>query len=382
MRYARAVVVAVTTVLAIGSTVPAAADGVSISQVAATEPVAQGLPVAQSRPATQSQPSTIRVAKPEFDLGTVWEGQVVKHTFEFTNTGSHVIQIREVQTTCGCTRSDDWKKEVAPGDTWRLPVQVDTAGLHGLYAKSVYVTTDAPGRSEVRFAIRGQVRRRFLFDPPGGVNFGPMGQATAARRTVTVVNQMDKPVVFTGVSVDSPSFRASLREIEKGNRYAVDIETVPPLPGGGVGAQIKLQTDLEDKYQATLRVHGYVQPRIALLPSTMMLAMPVQKEQRRRLVLKSTDDTTFEVIGSQASRPGIRVQVDTVRPGREYHVWVFVEAGAELASQGETVTVLTDHAEFPKLTATIRPMTPLQRRPLRISPMSRPAPATSPAAGR
>jgi len=38
-----------------------------------------------------------------FDFGTVTEGEIVSHTFSFTNTGSEPLIISDAKGSCGCT---------------------------------------------------------------------------------------------------------------------------------------------------------------------------------------------------------------------------------------------------------------------------------------
>ena len=47
------------------------------------------------------------------DFGTVSEGHVVRHTFEFVNEGPGQALLADVSTTCGCTVAQD----VAPRST-------------------------------------------------------------------------------------------------------------------------------------------------------------------------------------------------------------------------------------------------------------------------
>ena len=54
-----------------------------------------------------------------YNFGTVKEGDIVNHTFDFVNTGNVPLLITNAKSTCGCT-VPDWPKEaIAPGQKSR-----------------------------------------------------------------------------------------------------------------------------------------------------------------------------------------------------------------------------------------------------------------------
>ncbi|MDX2303750.1 MAG: DUF1573 domain-containing protein [Microscillaceae bacterium] len=74
-----------------------------------------------------------------FDFGTVKEGKVVEHTFEFTNTGSVPLVIKEATASCGCT-VPQWPKEpIAPGEKNVIQVQFNSQGKPGNINKTVTI---------------------------------------------------------------------------------------------------------------------------------------------------------------------------------------------------------------------------------------------------
>lgn len=67
----------------------------------------------------------------EFDFGTIKDGEVVNHTFEFTNTGKTPLVIESATSTCGCTVPEVPKAPIAPGATGKIEVQFNSAGKGG-----------------------------------------------------------------------------------------------------------------------------------------------------------------------------------------------------------------------------------------------------------
>ncbi|HMP98328.1 MAG TPA: DUF1573 domain-containing protein [Cyclobacteriaceae bacterium] len=80
--------------------------------------------------------------KLEHDFGTINEGDVVEHTFTFTNTGDAPLIIQGVQASCGCT-APDWSKDPIPvGGTGFVKAKFDSQGKPNINNRTVTVTAN------------------------------------------------------------------------------------------------------------------------------------------------------------------------------------------------------------------------------------------------
>lgn len=75
----------------------------------------------------------------EHDFGDIKPGQVVKHTFEFTNTGKSPLLIETATASCGCTTPNWTKEPIAPGAKGTIEVQFDSQGKSGIQNKQIAV---------------------------------------------------------------------------------------------------------------------------------------------------------------------------------------------------------------------------------------------------
>ena len=83
--------------------------------------------------------ATISFIEEEFDFGTIQQGDIVEHTYEFTNTGEVPLIIENASASCGCT-VPDWPKEpIAPGATGKINVKFDSKGKKGVQNKQVTI---------------------------------------------------------------------------------------------------------------------------------------------------------------------------------------------------------------------------------------------------
>jgi hypothetical protein len=78
-------------------------------------------------------------AETEHDFGDIKSGSVVKHTFEFTNTGKTPLLIENAQASCGCTTPNWTKEPVKPGEKGTIDVEFDSKGKSGIQNKQVSV---------------------------------------------------------------------------------------------------------------------------------------------------------------------------------------------------------------------------------------------------
>ncbi|MTI41602.1 DUF1573 domain-containing protein [Fulvivirga lutimaris] len=87
----------------------------------------------------------------DHDFGTINEGDVVEHTFSFTNTGDAPLIIQSAKGSCGCT-VPTWPKEPIPvGGTGEITAQFNSKGKPNIQNKTVTITANTwPKQSTLR----------------------------------------------------------------------------------------------------------------------------------------------------------------------------------------------------------------------------------------
>ena len=85
-------------------------------------------------------PTEITFEEDSYDFGVVTEGEKVRHTYKFTNTGDQTLVLINVTGSCGCTVPEDWPKQpIPPGETGEIKVVFDSEGRAGNVRKNVRV---------------------------------------------------------------------------------------------------------------------------------------------------------------------------------------------------------------------------------------------------
>ncbi len=86
--------------------------------------------------------TAVAFAKTTHEFGAITEGDVVEHTFEFTNTGNNPLVIIDAKTTCGCTVPKKPEAPILPGETGEIQVRFNSQGKTGMNNKTVTITTN------------------------------------------------------------------------------------------------------------------------------------------------------------------------------------------------------------------------------------------------
>ena len=108
------------------------------------------LPVSADGTVDTVNVAKLSFAETSFDFGTVREGAVVEHRFQFTNTGKVPLLISNARSTCGCTIPDWPRQPIAPGGTGVIPVRFDTENKTEGQRTPVMITANTyPALTEV-----------------------------------------------------------------------------------------------------------------------------------------------------------------------------------------------------------------------------------------
>lgn len=75
-------------------------------------------------------------------MGKLNEGEMLNVEFEFTNTGSEMLVIKNITASCGCTIPEKPEEPIAPGNTGRIKATFDSRGRAGMNQKVITVVAN------------------------------------------------------------------------------------------------------------------------------------------------------------------------------------------------------------------------------------------------
>lgn len=92
----------------------------------------------------------------EYNFDSIVQGDTVKYTFKFKNTGKSPLLITDAKVGCGCTQPTYPKEPVAPGKTGTIYVEFRSAGKMGPQDKTITIVSNNGG-GDVVLHLKGKV---------------------------------------------------------------------------------------------------------------------------------------------------------------------------------------------------------------------------------
>jgi hypothetical protein len=246
--------------------------------------------------------------------GDVKGGPPLAHTFELTHRGAGTLTIAKVEAGCGCLRQSLSTGVLAPGETAKLTLEVNTLTQPdgpNRWQIAVGYKVEAPGAppqtGELLLQITATLSREVTVTPPQ-VGFSTTGTAT---QKLMVGDTRGKPLTVLKATTTSPYLTAEVGPREEGKGQAVTVTLSPDAPTGHRDEAVVLQTD--DPAYPELRVPVRVLKRavggVRVAPESISVRFaPGQTELSTLVQLRAVDGKTVEVASTESDLPGVTVK--------------------------------------------------------------------------
>lgn len=173
-----------------------------------------------SATSTQAAPSSVPASfvsvTDKIDWGTIGIPKIgyLESNLYITNTAkTGTVKIVEVRPGCGCTKVEQDKDELKPGEKATVKVRLNISPMQaGAVHKSISVRT-AMGTDTVMNSVMlsANIERLLTFAQGMYFPFGDVQQGATTERQITIENPSSVPVTITSVKVDAP-FTVNLKE--------------------------------------------------------------------------------------------------------------------------------------------------------------------------
>jgi hypothetical protein len=94
-----------------------------------------------------------------WDFGQVEQGKILQHTFILKNESDKTLNIKDINTSCGCTVSKVEKKTLSPGESTSIDVRFNSKGYSGPLQQFIYVNTDSLDNPILKYTIKTNVAK-------------------------------------------------------------------------------------------------------------------------------------------------------------------------------------------------------------------------------
>jgi hypothetical protein len=99
-----------------------------------------------------------------YDFGKVTPNSTNTAIFNYTNTGSKPLQIKNLQKCCGAVVTLD-KEEIAAGESGALTAKYNVGSGTGAFTRAISFTTNDPEHPQVNFTIKCEIVRTLEWTP-------------------------------------------------------------------------------------------------------------------------------------------------------------------------------------------------------------------------
>ena len=291
--------------------------------------VADGSEVGASTntPAASPGGPRIQFAETYFDFGQVQSGRIVTHDFAFTNIGNAVLEISDVNSSCGCTAVTNWDRRISPGQAGSLHVLFNTGGMAGPETKNLWVSSNDPNQPTLFLEFTATIWKWIDAIPTvAAFSFGPDFQ-TNETRVIQLVSNLKEPVKLSAPVCTNRAFKAELKTVVPGKEYELEVSVIPPLGPGSLVVPITLKTSAPEMPVVTVTAYALVEPALTVTPPRLRVSTPLAEAKRFVVTIRNNGSTHLDLSDPGINAEGAGVQLRELQPGRLFELAVTFPAG-------------------------------------------------------
>ena len=280
---------------------------------------------------------------------------MIRHDFVVRNEGDALLQISDVHPSCGCTTAGAWPHELAPGKSGIIPIQINSQNLSGNITKQITVTSNDKNNPRQVLLMRGEVARPIEVRPstaqfrlpPGATNAPPVD-------VVRISNTTTNPIEITGSTSGDPAFAVtSIKTLEAGKDYEVEIAPQPPFTGGK-NTTITLHTSWSN-YSIQIPAYLMLEPAFQVSPSYIMAPPRVDHELTYTINVRNNAPGPVTLSDPTSSDATIKLALSERIPGREFALSATLPAGYHAPSGPPvTISIKTSNTSQPVVSVQLR----------------------------
>ncbi len=182
---------------------------------------------------------------------------VVEVRFPFTNGGTNPVDVKQVESSCGCTTTELEQRHYEPGQGGEIVARYTFGNHVGLQHKTIAVKTS--DRSEpVILELVADIPEMVRIEPPH-VTWSKGEEKKAKSVVLETVNDL----VFEDIDLQStnPAMKAELTTLVKGRKYQITV--TPASTAGFAFATLNIRCKFGKELTRTFYSYATVKPMAA-----------------------------------------------------------------------------------------------------------------------
>jgi len=302
---------------------------------------------ASTKPGSKGARPVITCDNSTHDLGPIWVGPILNHTFTIRNDGDETLEIRKVKPSCGCTIAGSYTSKIAPGESGEFPFAVKSTRLRGKFDKAISIMSNDPVTPVFRLRLRGEVKQYVELIPPN-VYFSKLVNDEPTTKVITLTNNTENPLELELASPLKGNFDVELVPKTPGQMYELHVTAKPPLPPGVFRRTVTLKTNIDAQKQIRVDVRGSVPERLDVYPTVLTFRSSKRGVKEADIGLTRTIRFTnygpkpVKVVDATVNDPAVTAKIIEQKEGKVYSVQVDFPPSYKVPADGRTVTLKTD----------------------------------------
>lgn len=295
------------------------------------------------------------------DFGTVKQGQVITQKFTIANKGDAPLRIEKVQFSMPGMKVKV-KQEIPPGQSADMKIEWDTSRFTQLVKGQALLFLNDKKQPKVVLTLTGTVISPIDILPFPAVY---LSQFTGEHvsRSVTIKNNQDHKFDITKLEPKGKNFSASLKVLELGKQYQIDVVVPPETAIGRYQEALILHTNDKIYPKINIGMNVLVKPDIYITPESLefgQVNLTKIKENPSILNLIEQDFLVKRKIGDMTVKgistdvPFLKLTLDPV--GKAQNFQIDVGLALDKLAPGKfngSIILETDDPEFSKLSVPV-----------------------------
>ena len=283
------------------------------------------------------------------DFGVVARGAKVEHRFAVENIYEEDVHIQSISSSCGCSKAETAKRTLKTWEKAEIVVAMDTRGYLGRKDSTITVVFDLPFHAEVQLHVYVYIRGDVVVQP-GAAEFGSVGQAAGATRTLRISYAGRGDWRIERVECANPHVEAGVVETGRAAgkvAYNLTVTLKKDAPPGYIRDHLVLVTNDRDARSARVpvAVEGVVTSALSVRPSPLSMGLAeVGRPVTRNLVVQG--HSAFHILAVRSSDRHFQCQ--TSDQAKTLHIVpvTFLVDGSE-AALGRAETTIRIKTDLP-----------------------------------
>jgi hypothetical protein len=195
----------------------------------------------------------------DFDLGTILRGNVVEHKVTITNSGKEVLELGEIEASCGCTGTVISRRSIRPGESGTLSITFNSRNFSGRVHKTVAVHSNAANEPRLMIEFTALVLDEILV-APAHLWFKDAEVSRNSRMSLKVTNNGKEPLRLTGWRCQLAGFTLTVpsEPIDSGKTAEVVADFIPAKVATIISDGMFLMTSNPRQPEVFVPIYGNV----------------------------------------------------------------------------------------------------------------------------